>query len=50
MTIPAPITRKEKYLAAIAGEEIETPEPVTRLESFLADWLESREREGEAKK
>ena len=31
---PTPETREEKYLAAIAGEDVEVPEPVSRLEKF----------------
>ena len=29
-----PETREEKYLAAIAGEDVEVPEPISRLEKF----------------
>lgn len=32
-----PITRKEKYLAAIVGQAVELPEPITREEMFLAE-------------
>ena len=32
------ITRIETYLAKIAGANVVTPEPVTRIEQFLADW------------
>lgn len=30
-----PITRLEKFLAKAAGENVETPEPITRVEMFL---------------
>ena len=30
-----PITREETYLAAAAGQSVETPEPITRKEMFL---------------
>ena len=30
-----PITREETYLAAIAGEEVSTPDPICRKEEFL---------------
>ena len=33
-----PITRIETYLAKIAGANVTTPEPVTRIEQFLDDW------------
>lgn len=37
MSLPTPITRKESYLAAIAGEEVQVPEkPITREEAYLA--------------
>lgn len=36
MSLPTPITRKEAYLAAIAGEEVQVPEkPITREEAYL---------------
>lgn len=31
-----PITREETYLAAIAGEDVTTPDPICRPEEFLA--------------
>lgn len=31
-----PITRKEMFLAAAAGQDIELPTPITRKEMFLA--------------
>lgn len=31
-----PITREETYLAAIAGEDVSTPDPICRKEEFLA--------------
>lgn len=36
-----PITRKETYLAAIAGEDVEVPEPVTREEVYLKAILDN---------
>ena len=36
MSLPDPITRKETYLAAAAGESVSTPEPITREEQYLA--------------
>lgn len=30
-----PITRKEMYLAAAAGEAVDLPEPITREEQYL---------------
>jgi hypothetical protein len=33
-----PITRIEMYLTKIAGANVTTPEPVTRIEQFLDDW------------
>ena len=33
-----PITRIETYLAKIAGANVVTPTPVTRIEQFLDDW------------
>jgi len=36
MSLPTPITRKESYLAAIAGEQVQVPEkPITREEAYL---------------
>ena len=32
-----PITREEKFLAKMAGRDVETPEPITRLEQFYDD-------------
>lgn len=29
-----PFTREEEYLAAMAGEDVEIPEPITRKEKF----------------
>lgn len=34
-----PITRKEVYLAAITGMDVQAPSPVTRLEFYLSDIL-----------
>lgn len=34
-TLPTPETRREKFLAAAAGENVEKPEPFTREEMFL---------------
>ncbi len=31
-----PVTRKEKYLAKLAGQDVQIPPPVTREECFLA--------------
>lgn len=36
-----PITRREKYLAKMAGSNIVTPKPITREEMFLAKAAES---------
>ena len=33
-----PITRIEMFLAKIAGADIVTPTPITRIEQFLDDW------------
>lgn len=33
-----PITRIETFLAKIAGANVTTPTPVTRIEQFLDDW------------
>lgn len=33
-----PITRIETFLAKIAGADITTPTPITRIEQFLDDW------------
>ena len=33
-----PITRIEMYLAKIAGANVTTPTPITRIEQFLDDW------------
>lgn len=32
-----PITREEEFLAKMAGRDVETPEPITRLEQFYDD-------------
>ena len=33
-----PITRIETFLAKIAGANVTTPTPITRIEQFLDDW------------
>lgn len=41
MSLPIPITRKEQYLSAVAGNPDEVPEyPITREEQYLAAILE----------
>ena len=40
ITLPDPITREEKYLAALAGMDVNTPEPVSRREVYLSAAVE----------
>lgn len=40
-SLPEPKTRKEYYLAAIAGEDVTIPEPKTRQEYFLKEIAEN---------
>lgn len=35
------ITRTERYLSAIAGDDITPPEPITRIEQYLQAIYES---------
>lgn len=35
-----PITRKETFLAKAAGQNVETPEPITRVEHFLKNLID----------
>ena len=40
--LPTPETNVERYLAAIAGADVEPPsEPSTSVEWFLDKWLEN---------
>ena len=43
-----PITRIEMFLAKIAGADIVTPTPVTRIEQFLDDWANGSGGGGDA--
>ena len=43
MTNLEPYTRVEKFLARAGGQNVETPEPITREEIFLADVVEKIE-------
>lgn len=36
-----PITRKEMFLAKMAGMDVETPEPITREEMFMQKVIEN---------
>lgn len=38
LVLPAPLSRKDLYLAKKAGMDVEIPEPLTRLEAYLAEW------------
>ena len=38
-----PYTRVEKFLARAGGQDVTTPEPITREELFLADVVEKIE-------
>ena len=42
MTELTPITRREHYYAALGGQEVTPPDPVTRIETMLNDILNSR--------
>lgn len=36
-----PITRKEMYIAKMAGMDVETPEPITRKEIYMQKLIEN---------
>lgn len=41
-----PITRKEMFLARAGGQDVETPEPITREETFLQEIVDNIESGG----
>ena len=43
-----PITRKEMFLARAGGQDVETPEPITREETFLQEIVDAVESGGGA--
>lgn len=36
-----PITREEMFLAKLAGQDVQTPEPITRKEKLLNEAIEN---------